>query len=159
MRPFKWVTGNLVLIASMCFIPVMHAVAADIPVYKGELRVLMPEQPDRNSLSLQYRTKTREVMGIGISGLSMTNMLTRKITRLEDRSARITNNIVDGFWTTEIVYSHLDLAGGDYRISGRITFFLARSQQSRNFSVYLKPASIDKPYDSSIDWGISNPPE
>ena len=50
-------------------------------------------------------------MGIGISGLSMTNMTTRKVTRLEDRSVRMANNIVDGFLNTDIVYSHLDLAG------------------------------------------------
>jgi hypothetical protein len=154
MNRLRCMFVNVLAMACLCLVSVTKAGAADIQVYKGELRVLIPDQPERDSLSLQYRTKSREVLGIGLSGLSMLNMRTKKIIRLDDRSSRIENNIVDGAWNTEIVYSHLNLAGGDYRVTGRITFFMARSQQSRSFSVLLRPAVINRPYESSIDWGI-----
>ena len=62
----------------------------------------------------------------------------------------------EGYWTTDISYENLDLAGDNYRVEGRLRLYLLDSQRSRKFSTYLKPAVGNKPHDSSIDWGLDD---
>ena len=157
MKMIRWVVVNVLVVAGLCCMPVMNAGAVDIQVYKGELRILAPDQQARNSLLIQYRSKTREVVRIGISGLVLTNTTTKELIRLDDRSASLVNRIDhDGYWNTDISYDDLDLGVDNYRIEGSLTQYLIGSQRTRNFSVYLKPQSSSKPPDSTIDWGISD---
>jgi hypothetical protein len=127
-----------------------------IQVYKGELQISVPQQ-QRDSLLLRYRAKNREVMRIGISVLKLTNTRTQEVTRLSDRSASLANRIdQDGYWFIDIPYSGLELGDDNYRVDGRLTQYLSGSQRTRNFSVYLRPETVKRPADSTIDWGVTN---
>lgn len=157
MKMFRNVIVNLLAAAGLCFMPLTNVAATDLQVYKGQLRILVPDEQLRDSLLVQYRSKTREVVRIGISGLSLTNTETNEVTRLPDHSAGLENRIDhDGFWNTDILYEDLNLGGENYRIEGILTLNLVGSQRTRNFSVYLHHESSKRPPDSSIDWGISN---
>lgn len=155
MNMFRRVFVNFPVIL-LLYLIVINASAEELQVYKGELRIVMSDQHERNTLLLQYRTKTREVLRIGITGLTLTNAVSKDTVRFDDRSASLVSRIGDGYWNTEIVYDDLNLTDDDYRVEGNIVFYLAGSQQSRNFSVYTKPGSNKAPYGSSIDWGISH---
>jgi hypothetical protein len=135
----------------------LHADTVEIQVYKGNLRISVPDKQARDSLLFEYRSKTREVVRIAIDDVMLTEIDTKKVTRLDDQSANLTNRIDRaGFWNTAIVYDDLNLGSGNYRIEGVLRLYLLGSQRSRNFSVYLKPESGMRPPDSSIDWGIDN---
>ena len=108
-------------------------------------------------MMIQYRSKTRDVLGIVIDGLTITNTDTRQYLRLPDRTARLVNNLDDeGYWITDILYDGLDLVNESYRVEGRATLYLIGSQRTRNFNVYLRPESYDWPSQSSIDWGLDD---
>jgi len=146
------------VIFSLLFTPQIHADTTDILVYKGELRFVLPvDERARESLLIQHRSKTREVLRIVIEGLTVTNMDTYEHVRLPDRSAKVMNNVdKDGYWITDFVYDDLKFANASHRVEGRAILYLGRSQRTRNFNVYLRPETQWEPSRSSIDWGLDN---
>jgi len=157
MRMFRVLAGSMLVIAGLLSASVVHADAVAIQVYKGELRVIVPDRQTRDSLLIRYRSKTREVVRIGIRGLTLTNTRTNQVISLRDRSASLSNRYDrEGYWNTDIYYKDLYLGNDNYRIQGRLTQYLIGSQRTRSLSVYLKPVSARKPQDSTIDWGLGN---
>ena len=157
MKLFRTTVVSLLVIAGLPSASMVHAEAAAIPVYKGELKVLVPDRQSRDSLLIRYRSKTREVVRIGINGLVLTNTATKEVIRLQDQSASLSNRYdQEGYWNTNINYTGLELGNDDYQIQGRLTLFLAGSQRTGSFNVYLKTESGGKPPGSTIDWGVNN---
>ena len=149
---FRQVFDNFLVVVCLCLVPLTDTLAVDIQVYKGELKVLIPHQQPRNTLLLQYRTKTKEVLRIAVRELKVISVATKEATSLDDRTVSLSGRLDDGYWNTEIAYSDLDLGDDHYRIEGLVMFYLAGSQQTRKFSVYLKPEIESVPYGSGIDW-------
>jgi len=157
MEIFRSVAVNLLVIAGLLFVSVVHADTAAIQVYKGELRIIVPDRQTRDSLLIRYRSKTREVVRIGINGLALTNTATKEVISLHDQSASLSNRYdQEGYWNTDIYYNDLDLGDDNYQIQGRLTLYLVGSQRTGSFNVYLKAESGKKPPGSSIDWGENN---
>ena len=157
MEIFRSMAVNLLVIAGLLFVPVVHADTAAIQVYKGELRIIVPDRQARDSLLIRYRSKTREVVRIEINGLALTNTATKEVIRLQDQSASLSNRYdQEGYWNTDINYSDLELGNDDYQIQGMFTLFLAGSQRTGSFKVYLKTEYGRKPPGSTIDWGVNN---
>ena len=145
------------LIISLLISPQVYADITDILVYKGELRFVLPVDEARDSMLIQYRSKSRKVLRIAIQGLTVTNMDTYRYFRLPDRSEKMMNDVDgDGYWTTDILYNSLDLANESHRVEGHLILYLAGSQRTRRFSVYLRPETVWEPSHSSIDWGLDN---
>ena len=145
------------LIISLLISSQICADTTDILVYKGELRFVLPVDDARDSMLIQYRSKSRKVLRIAVEGLTVTNMDTYKYFRLPDRSAKIMNNVDgDGYWTTDFFYDSLKFADTSHRVEGRAILYLLNSQRTRNFNVYLRPETYWEPSQSSIDWGIDN---
>ncbi len=147
----------LLFMVSLHLAALSYADIADIAVYKGELRIIVPDKQTRRSLVIRYRSKTREVVRITLEGVSLTNTRTRKVTHLPDQSASL-EKIIDhgGYWNTDASYSDLNLGQDDYRVDGRLTLHLIGSQRTSDFSAYLQPRVENRPDDSSIDWGVSD---
>jgi len=156
MDIFRWVLVQLPLLISLALVPFTNASATDIPVYKGVLRVLIVANREGNTLLLQYRTKTRQVLRVGVSSVAVTNSLTQKVTRLPEASASLAAKPDAGYLHADIEYDGLNLTDDNYRVEGSLVMYLAGAQQTRNFSVYTKPRSADRPANSSIDWGMDN---
>jgi len=157
MKIFRSMAVNLLVTAGLSFVSIVHADNAAIQVYKGELRFIVPDRQARDSLLIRYRSKTREVVRIGVNGLALTNTTTKDVIRLHDQSASLSNRYdQEGYWNTDIYYNDLELGNDNYQIQGRLTLYLVESQRTRNFSVNLEPAASFKPHDSSIDWGLDN---
>jgi len=154
MDIFKWVLVQLPLVICLALVPFTHASATDIPVYKGVLRVLIVADSEGNTLLLQYRTKTRQVLRVGVSRVAVTNSLTQKMTRLPDTSESLATELDAGYLHADIEYGGLNLTDDSYRVEGSLVVYLAGAQQTRNFSVYTKSRFADRPANSSIDWGI-----
>lgn len=160
MNIFKWLLVQLPLVMSLVLAPVINASATDVAVYKGVLRVMIVAEREGNTLLLQYRTKTRQVLRIEVRGVVVTNNLTHQATQLPDASASIAAGLDAGDLHADIEYDRLNHINEDYRVEGSLVVYLAGTQQTRNFSVYLKPPSASRPSrpaNSSIDWGIDNP--
>ena len=157
MDLFKRVRVQLPLVICLALVPFTNASATDIPVYKGVLRVLIVTDREGKTLLLQYRTKTRQVLRVGVSQVEVTNSQTHKMIRLPDASASLAAKLDAGDLHADIEYSGLNFTDDNYHVEGSLMVYLAGAQQSRNFSVYTKPFSADRPADSSIDWGIDNP--
>ena len=143
MNKNRTICACISLLVSLFISPLAHADTTDILVYKGELRFVLPSDQSRDSMLIQYRSKTRNIVHIVIDQMMITNMGTHKSYRLKDRSIN-PNNPVDqvddeGYWTTDILYNDLDLTNDSHRVEGRITLFMIGSQRSRNFNVYLRP--------------------
>ena len=142
------------MIVTLFISPQIYADITDILVYRGELRFVLPVDQERNSMLIQYRTKTRNVVRIFIDRLMVTNMGTHKSYRLQDRTASLVNQVDnEGYWTTDILYNGLNLTNDSHRVEGRATLYLIGSQRSRNFNVYLRPERTWEPSHSTIDWG------
>ena len=157
MKVLREIAVNLLVVAGLLFASAAHAETKAIRVYKGELRIIVPDQQTRDSLLIRYRSKSREVVRIRISGLALTNTATKEVIWLHDQSASLSNHYDhEGFWNTDIYYDDLDLGDDNYRIQGRLTLYLVGSQRSSSFTVYLKAEPDRKPPGSSIDWGINN---
>lgn len=157
MKMFRDMAVNLLLIAGLSYALTVHADTNAIRVYKGELRIIVPDRQTRDSLLIRYRSKSREVVRVGIKGLVLTNTATKEVTWLHDQSASLSNHYDhEGFWNTDIYYDDLALGDDNYRIQGRVTLYLVGSQRSRSFNVYLKAEAGRRPPGSSIDWGINN---
>ena len=157
MNNMQRIIVKALFIVGLCVEPTINADMADIRVYKGELRVIVPDKQTRNTLIIRYRSKSREVVRIAIDDLRLTNMTTNKVIKLPDQSAGLMNRIDhEGYWNTDVLYQDLGLARDDYRVEGQLTLFLIGSQRTSSFSAYLKPRTSDRPADSSIDWGLSN---
>ena len=134
------------VIASLFISPQVYADITDILVYKGELRFELPVDQARDSMLIQYRSKTRDIVRIVIDNLIVTNMDTNKSYRLQDRTASLVNQVDnEGYWTTDILYNGLNLTNDSHRVEGRATLYLIGSQQSRNFNVYLRPERTWEP--------------
>jgi hypothetical protein len=147
----------MLLGADLLLVPMFNAAATDIAVYKGQLRISAPDRQADQTLRIQYRSKTREVVRIAVNDLSLTDTGTKEVITLPDRSASLANHYDhEGYWTTDISYDNMDLAGENYQVEGRLKLYLLDSQRSSNFSAYLKPAVGIKPHDSSIDWGLDD---
>ena len=143
------------MVVTLFISPQIYADITDILVYRGELRFVLPVDQERNSMLIQYRTKTRNVVRIFIDRLMITNMGTHKSYRLQDRTASLANQVNnEGYWTTDILYNGLNLTNDSHRVEGRATLYLIGSQRSRNFNVYLRPERTWEPSHSTIDWGI-----
>lgn len=143
------------VIASLFISPQVHADITDILVYKGELRFVLPVDQARDSMLIQHRSKTRDIVRIVIDRLMLTNMDTNKSYRLQDRTASLVNKVDnEGYWTTDILYNGLNLTNDSHRVEGRATLYLIGSQRSRNFNVYLRPERTWEPSHSTIDWDI-----
>ena len=143
------------VIVSLIISPQIYADITDILVYKGELRFVLPVDQARDSMLIQHRSKTRDIVRIVIDRLMVTNMKTYKSYRLQDRAASLVNQVDnEGYWTTDILYNGLNLTNDSHRVEGRATLYLIGSQQSRNFNVYLRPERAWEPSHSTIDWGI-----
>ena len=157
MRIMHLAVACLLLLVSLYLAKSSHADMADLAVYKGELRIIVPDKQTRSSLVIRYRSKTREVMRITLEGLSLTNTNTQQVTYLPDKSASL-EKIIDagGYWNTDVSYSGLKLGQDDYRVDGRLTLHLIGSQRTSDFSAYLQPRVDNRPADSSIDWGVSD---
>jgi hypothetical protein len=141
------------VIASLFISPQVYADITDILVYKGELRFELPVDQARDSMLIQYRSKTRDIVRIVIDNLIVTNMDTNKSYRLQDRTASLVNQVDnEGYWTTDILYNGLNLTNDSHRVEGRATLYLIGSQRSRNFNVYLRPERTWEPSHSTIDW-------
>jgi hypothetical protein len=146
---------NLLVIAWLLPVSDAYADTAAIQVYKGELRIIVADRQPRDSLLIQYRSKTREILRIGIEALVLTSTASKEVIKLPDQSASLSNRYdSEGYWNTDIYYNDLELGNDDYRVQGRLTLYLAGSQRTRNFSVYLNPGSGGKPPGSTIDWGL-----
>ena len=155
MKIFRIMAVNRLVIAGLLFVSLVHADTAAIQVYKGELRVIVPDRQARDSLLIQYRSKTREVVRTGINDLALTNTETKEVIRLHDQSASLSNRYdQEGYWNTDIYYNDLELGNDNYRIQGRLTLYLAGSQRTRNFNVHLNARSGEKLPGSTIDWGL-----
>jgi hypothetical protein len=151
----KNLTKNVCIfvIASLFISPQVYADITDRLVYKGELRFVLPVDQARDSMLIQYRSKTRDIVRIVIDRLMLTNMDTNKSYRLHDRTASLVNHVDnEGYWTTDILYNGLNLTNASHRVEGRATLYLIGSQRSRNFNVYLRPERIWEPSHSTIDW-------
>ena len=147
----------LFLGAALLIVPMLYAGATDIAVYKGQLRITPPDRQAEKPLRIQYRSRTREVVRIAVNDLSLTDTGTKEVISLPDRTASLANHYDhEGYWTTDISYDNLDLAGNNYLVEGMLRLYLIDSQRSRKFSAYLKPAGGIRPHDSSIDWGLDN---
>ncbi len=157
MNIFKWVQLQLPVVVCQILVPVINVSATDIPMYKGALRVLIVVGREGNTLLLQYRTKTRQVLRVGVREVSMTNSLTHQVTRLPDASASLAAGQDEGDLHADIEYGGLSLSDDGYRVEGSLVVYLAGAQQSRNFRVYLNEQAVRRPENSSIDWGINNP--
>ena len=148
---------SLLFLASLY--PATSSIAdmAELAVYKGELRIFVPDKQTRGSLVIRYRSKTREVMRITLEGVSLTNTRTQQVTYLPDKSASL-EKIIDrgGYWNTDASYSGLQLGQDDYRVDGRLTLHLIGSQRTSDFSAHLQPQVDTRPAGSSIDWGVSD---
>ena len=155
MGIFKWVLVQLPLVICLALMQFTNASATDIPVYKGVLRVLIVADRKGKTLLLHYRTKTRQVLRVGVSGVVMTNSLTQKMTRLPNTSTSLATELDAGDLHADIEYGGLNLTNDSYRVEGSLVVYLAGTQQTRNFSVYMTPRSADRPANSSIDWGIN----
>ena len=143
------------VIASLFISSQVYADITDILVYTGELRFELPVDQARDSMLIQYRSKTRDIVRIVIDNLIVTNMDTNQTYRLQDRSASLVNQVDnEGYWTTDILYNGLNLTNDSHRVEGRATLYLIGSQRSRNFNVYLRPERTWEPSHSTIDWGI-----
>ncbi len=143
------------VIVSLIMSPQIYADVTDILVYKGELRFVLPVDQARDSMLIQHRSKTRDILRIVIDRLMVTNMKTYKSYRLQDRAASLVNQVDnEGYWTTDILYNGLNLTSDSHRVEGRATLYLIGSQRSRNFNVYLRPERTWEPSHSTIDWGI-----
>ena len=128
------------VIVSLFISPQIYADITDILVYKGELRFVLPVDQARDSMLIQHRSKTRDIVRIVIDRLMVTNMETYKSYRLQDRTTSLANQVDnEGYWTTDILYNGLNLTNDSHRVEGRATLYLIGSQQSRNFNVYLRP--------------------
>jgi hypothetical protein len=157
MKAIRPIAVCLLFVVSLYLAAVSRADMADIAVYKGELRIIVPDKQTRDSLVIRYRSKTREVVRITLEDLSLTNLKTQRLIRLADKSASL-ENIVDqgGYWNTDVSYSGLNLGQGDYRVDGRLTLHLIGSQRTSDFNAYLQPRVGSRPIGSSIDWGVSD---
>lgn len=153
MNMFRWVFALLPVVTGLWLTPLTGAYAADVPVYKGELKISIPAQQSPNSLLLQYRTRAGEVLRIGVNKLAVTNTVTNQVIRLENRSVRLAGHMEEGYLGADIVYDGLSLDIIEYRIDGSLTTYLSGSQQARNFSIYITPESGKKATESGIDWG------
>ena len=143
------------VIVSLFISPQIYADITDILVYRGELRFVLPVDQARDSMLIQHRSKTRDIVRIVIDRLMVTNMETYKSYRLQDRAASLVNQVDnEGYWTTDILYNGLNLTNDSHRVEGRATLYLIGPQQSRNFNVYLRPERTWEPPHSTIDWGI-----
>ena len=141
------------VIASLFISPQVYADITDILVYKGELRFVLPVGQARDSMLIQHRSKTRDIVRIVIDRLMVTNMDTNQTYRLQDRSASLVNQVDnEGYWITDILYNGLNLTNDSHRVEGRATLYLIGSQRSRNFNVYLRPERTWEPSHSTIDW-------
>lgn len=148
---------KLFIIFSLLIAVDTNATTVDLQVYKGELRFIVPAQQAGDSLLIRYRSTTREVVRIGINELVLTNTATNEVIRLHDKSASLSDRYDhEGYWNTDVNYSNLSLGNDNYRIEGRLTLYLHGSQRTRNFGVYLKAETGNKPPDSTIDWGEDN---
>ena len=78
-----------------------------------------------NTLLLQYRTKTRQVLRVGVRRVAMTNNLTRQVTRLPDTSANLTAGLGTGDLHADIEYGGLKHTNDDYRVEGSLVVYLA----------------------------------
>lgn len=153
----KHVAASLLALACLLIVPAVNAEIVDISVYKGQLRIIVPEKQARNSIAIRYRSKTREVVRVAIDNITLTNMRTKHVINMDDRSARL-ETLIDheGYWNTDISYNDMALGQDEYRIDGRLSLHLIGSQRTHNFSAYLRPDSgIKRPEGSSIDWGLS----
>jgi len=143
------------VIVSLFISPQIYADITDILVYRGELRFVLPVDQARDSMLIQHRSKTRDIVRIVIDRLMVTNMETYKSYRLQDRTVSLVNKVDnEGYWTTDILYNGLNLTNDSHRVEGRATLYLIGSQRSRNFNVYLRPERTWEPSDSTFDWGI-----
>ena len=148
---------NLLVLTVLFFALAVQADTATIQVYKGELRIVVPDNQTRDSLLVQYRSKVREVVRTGISRLTLTSTATKEVIKLHDQSASLSKRYDnEGYWNTDINYTGLELGNDDYQIQGRLTLFLAGSQRTGSFNVYLKTEPGGKPPGSTIDWGVDN---
>ena len=128
---------------------------ARIPVYKGDLEFYVHEHATRSVLRIQFSSRTREVLRIAIDEPVLIHGVTGDVTRLRPRAANLSSRPDRaGYWLAEIIYRDLDLIDNDYRLSGRLTQYLANAQRSRHFDVYLGVEPISRPPGSSIDWGL-----
>ena len=151
------VLTQLILLISLLLTAATNAGATNIPMYKGVLTVLKVAGYEGDTLLLQYHTKTRQVLRVGVRGLTITNRRTQRVTRLPDASANLAAEPRAGELVADIEYDGLKLADDDYRVEGNMTVYLAGMQQSRNFRVYLKPRRNGRPANSGIDWGLDSP--
>ncbi len=143
------------VIVSLFISPQLYADITDILVYRGALRFALPVDQARDSMLIQHRSKTRDIVRIVIDRLMVTNMETHKSYRLQDRTASPVNQVDnEGYWTTDILYNGLNLTNDSHRVEGRVTLYLIGSQRSRNFNVYLRPERTWEPAHSTIDWSI-----
>lgn len=157
LKMIRTIAVSISVIIILIISPLINADTTDVLVYKGELRFVLPVDQARDSMLIQYRSKTRNVVRIVIDSLSVTNMETYKYFRLPDRTASLINQIDnDGYWTTDILYNGLKLANNSYRVEGKLTQYLIGSQRTRNFNVYLRPVTSYQPSDSTIDWGLGD---
>lgn len=144
------------VIVSLLISRQIYADTTDILVYKGELRFVLPVDQARDSMLIQHRSKTRDILRIVIDRLVITNMETHESYRLQDRAVSLANHVDnEGYWTTDLLFNGLKLTNDSHRVEGRVTLFMIGSQQSRNFNVYLRPERAWEPSHSTIDWGIS----
>ena len=157
MNRSNYLLVQVTLLFCLVLAPTVDVNARDIPVYKGMLRVLSMAEREGNTLLLQYRTRTREVLRVRAHRVVVINNRTRRAMRLPDTSADLARGHVAGYLHADMEYNHLDLAGDDYRVEGSLTVYLATGQQTRNFRAYLKPDTAERPANSSIDWGGGEP--
>ena len=155
MNKNRTICAYIFVIISLFLSRHIYADTTDILVYKGELRFVLPVDQDRNSMLIQHRSKTRDILRIVIDRLVITNMETYQSYRLHDRTASLGNQVDnDGYWITDLLYNGLKLTNDSHRVEGRVTLFMIGSQQSRNFNVYLRPERAWEPSHSTIDWGV-----
>lgn len=157
MNRFSRQLPRLALLLCLVLISTINVSAKDIPVYKGTLRVTLLDEGEGSTLLLQYLTKTREVLRIGVSDAVMINNMTRRVIRLPDITTSIAPDQKAGYLYADIEYGDLELSGDNYRVEGNLTVYLARGQQSRHFRIYLNHGPVERPANSTIDWGIDNP--
>ena len=155
MNKNRTICACIFVIVSLLISRQAYADTTDILVYKGELKFVLPVDQARDSMLIQHRSKTRDILRIVVDRLVITNMDTYESYRLQDRVANLGNKVdKEGYWTTDLLYNGLKLTNDSHRVEGRVTLFMIGSQQSRSFNVYLRPERAWEPSHSTTDWGI-----
>jgi hypothetical protein len=131
MRTGCW----LALCGMLAMAPVF---AAEIDGFKGVLQIDRVRGDDGERLLLDYRSRTRAVLRVGLQDTNVSGDDASVVHRLADAMANVSPRAGDdGYWHTRFGFDSPVPAGERWRVRGVFTEYLAGSRQSRPFDVSL----------------------